>query len=143
MSRKRFAVFMALEVLVGALTASPAGAGPCWIDHAAREGNAVKVVFTSNAPSGAITHADGTKTFINNVYFKSLHPVKVAVQNPRGSVILRKGDTLGMIGMDSGCEVTVVHLHGALELKLHYGVPRIPGVEQHMLTAFLPVEGAR
>lgn len=99
-------------------------------------------MFTKDAPSGSITHADGTKIFVNDVYLKSCHPVRVAVRNPHSYVVLHKGDTLGIIGMDSGCEVTVVHLHGALELKLHYGVPRVPGVQQHMHTAFLPVEGS-
>ena len=132
-----------ISTALGLSVAVPAAqAAACFIDHAVRDGNAVKVVFADgHEPNAAITRADGSKIFINQALIKSFHPVKMVVQNPHHYVILHKGDELGIIGMDSGCTVTLVRVHGMLELKLHYGLPRIPGVKQHMFTDFVPIAG--
>lgn len=134
-----------------AQTAYPAlqtlNTGSCSIDHAARIGDAVKVVFVKGVePEGAIIRAGGSKTFFNGVYMEKVKSrYLVVLRNPRSFVILHEGDKLGIIGMDDGCTATLVRVRGVLELEMHWGLPspHIPGVKQHAYTTFIPVAGGK
>lgn len=117
--------------------------GSCFIDHAVRDGNAVKVVFSKTVePQGVVMRADGSRTFFNGEFMEKVKSrYTVVLRNPRSYVIMHKGDKLAIIGMDDGCTATLVQVGGTLELKLDYGLPRIPGTKQHMFTHFLPIAG--
>lgn len=102
------------------IDAPTANAGDiCAVHHAVRDGDAVKVVFAKGFPPAAITHSNGSKIFVNTGVYKP--STGYTVQNPHPFVVLRDGDELGIIGMDSGCTVTVVHVGRKLELKMSIG----------------------
>lgn len=117
--------------------------GSCFIDHAARNGDAVKVVFVKGVqPQGVVIRADGSKTFFNGGYMEKVKSsYKVVLKNPRSSVTLHEGDKLEIIGMDDGCTATLVHVRGMLELEMQWGLPslHIPGVKQQAHSTFIPV----
>jgi len=104
----------------------------CWIHRAVRNGDTVKVVFSKGLmPPSAIIHPNGSRDFVNGAVVES--PGKVVERNPHTFVILHKGDRLGLMGIDSGCTVSVVHIRGVLELKMDGG----------RFIQFLPVEDAK
>lgn len=112
----------------------------CWIHRAVRDGDAVKVVFSKGlTPEGAVIHPDGSKMFINGAMVEP--PGKVVEQNPHTFVILHKGDKLGLIGIDSGCTVTMVNVRGKLELKMDGG-SSFGGIRQS-ITHLMPVEDGK
>jgi hypothetical protein len=113
---------MALCAISGLLVGvSGAQAGDvCWIHRAIRDGDAVKVLFSKGLmPPSAIIHPNGSRDFVNGAVLESSG--KVAERNPHTFVVLHDGDKLGLIGIDSGCMVSVVHVRGRLELKMSVG----------------------
>jgi hypothetical protein len=121
----------AISVLLVGISGAQAG-DVCWIHRAIRDGDAVKVVFSKGLmPPSAIVHPDGAKEFVNGAVLESSG--KVAERNPHTFIVLHDGDKLGLMGIDSGCRVSVVHVQGELELKMDGG----------RSIHFLPVDDAK
>jgi len=116
---KKMTLFSVCATFLFLVGTSIARAGDvCAIHSAIRDGEAVKVVFSKGFPSASITRSNGSKIFINNAVYK---PNGLSIQNKRDSVVLHKGDKLGIIGMDSGCTITVVGTKNALKLRIDGG----------------------
>ena len=129
MKTKTLVVLCGMFVSLVCASAAEA-ADVCAIHRAANDGDGVKVVFSKGFPPAAITYPNGAKVFVNTAAYK---PPGYMMQNPHAFVTLHKGDKLEIIGVDSGCTVTVVRVRNALELKMDGG----------KFVHFLPVEGGK
>lgn len=126
--------FVIVCVVLCAAAAAPAarGAEHCWIEHAVRAGNGVKVYLfhPKGNPPGVdvpmtLVHADGSGVSINQPVYTSVQPVKITTRNPRTNVVLYVGDKLEFAGMDYGCSVTLMRVGSERKSRLKAGC-RLP-----------------